>query len=65
MPTESIPDTSFHERRRTRLMKDPKFRAAYERATQEIEQTDRVIRALDELRIDLGVSKAELARRIN
>jgi len=65
MPTETIPDTSFHERRRARLMKDPEFRAAYERATREIEQTDRVIRVLDELRVDLGVSRAELARRIN
>lgn len=58
-------DTSLHERRRTRRMQDPKFRDAYERSLREIEQTDGVIRALDKLRADLGISKAELARRID
>jgi ribosome-binding protein aMBF1 (putative translation factor) len=58
-------DTSFHERRRAKRMRDPEYRKAYERATREIDQTDRVIRELDSLRIDLGVSKAELARRID
>lgn len=65
MPSETIIDTSLHERRRARLMQDPEFGSAYERATREIKQTDQVIRALDELRVDLGMSKAELARRIN
>jgi ribosome-binding protein aMBF1 (putative translation factor) len=60
-----MPGVSLHERRRTRRMEDPEYRAAYERAAREIAQTDAVIRALDALRIDLGVSKAELARRIN
>jgi transcriptional regulator with XRE-family HTH domain len=46
-------------------MRDPDYREAYERATREIEQTDQVIRALDALRVDLGMSKAELARRID
>ena len=46
-------------------MADPEFRAVYERSSREIEQTDRVIRALDELRLDAGMSKAELARRID
>jgi hypothetical protein len=58
-------DTSLHERRRARRTEDPEFRAAYERAAREIEQTDEVIRALDALRVDLGISKAELARRID
>jgi ribosome-binding protein aMBF1 (putative translation factor) len=58
-------DTSLHERRRERRMEDPEFRAAYQRAAREIEQTDEVIRALDALRVDVGMSKAELARRIN
>lgn len=65
MPSETMLDTSLHERRRARLMEDPEFRTAYERAAREIEQTDQVLRALDELRVDLGMSKAELARRIN
>jgi transcriptional regulator with XRE-family HTH domain len=38
---------------------------AYDQAAREIAQTDAVIRALDALRLDLGVSKAELARRVN
>lgn len=43
----------------------PEYRAAYEQAAREIAQTDAVIRALDALRIDLAISKAELARRVN
>lgn len=58
-------DVSLHERRRARRMEDPEYRAAYEQAAREIAQTDAVIRALDALRIELGVSKAELARRAN
>jgi ribosome-binding protein aMBF1 (putative translation factor) len=65
MSRETVLDMSLHERRRAQRMEDPEFRAAYERAAREIEQTDQVIRALDELRVDLGISKAELARRIN
>ena len=60
-----VPDVCVHERRRARRMADPEYRAAYERSAREIAQTDAVIRALDELRIELGVSKAELARRVN
>src|SRR5579875_1711785 len=60
-----MPGVSPREHRRTRRMEDLEYRAAYERAAREIAQTDAVIRALDALRIDLGVSKAELARRIN
>jgi ribosome-binding protein aMBF1 (putative translation factor) len=58
-------DVSLHERRRARRMEDPEFRLAYERAAREIAQTDAVIRDLDSLRVDLGISKAELARRVN
>ncbi len=58
-------DVGLHERRRVRRMQDLEYRAAYERAAGEIAQTDAVIRELDALRIDLGMSKAELARRIN
>lgn len=45
-------------------MVDPEFRAEYERARREIDQVDAVIRRLDELREDAGISKAELARHI-
>lgn len=58
-------DVSLHERRVAHQMENPEFRAAYEQTTREIVQTDEVIRTLDALRINLGVSKAELARRVN
>jgi DNA-binding phage protein len=58
-------DTSLHERRRAERMRDPEFRAAYEQAAGAIAQTDHIIRTLDELRVEMGVSKAELARRID
>lgn len=62
---EAMLDVGLHERRRARRMQDPQYRAAYERAAREVAQTDAVIRELDTLRVDLGMSKAELARRVN
>lgn len=58
-------DTSLHDRRRAERLRDPEYREAYEQASHEIAQTDQVIRTLDALRVEMGVSKAELARRIN
>jgi ribosome-binding protein aMBF1 (putative translation factor) len=58
-------DVSLHDRRRMQRMQDPEYRQAYERASRELAQTDAVIRELDSLRADLGISKAELARRVN
>lgn len=58
-------DVGLHERRRAERMADPAYREAYERAAREIAQTDAVIRELDELRAGLGMSKAELARRVD
>src|SRR5207302_7845898 len=55
----------LHERRGAQRMRDPEYRQTYERAAREIAQTDQVIRELDMLRLDLGISKAELARRID
>jgi len=46
-------------------MEDPEYRLAYARSAREIAQTDAVINELDSLRVDLGMSKAELARRVN
>jgi ribosome-binding protein aMBF1 (putative translation factor) len=65
MPGKRALDTSLHERRRAERMRDAEYKEAYERTAGEIAQTDEVIRALDALRGDLGMSKAELARRIN
>jgi ribosome-binding protein aMBF1 (putative translation factor) len=58
-------DVTLHERRRAQRMQDPEYRQAYERASRELAQTDALIRELDSLRADLGISKAELARRVN
>ena len=58
-------DTSLHERRRAERMRDPEFRAAYEQAAGAIAQTDHIIRTLDEMPAELGISKAELARQID
>ena len=63
--TSQMPGVGLHERRRERRMQDPQYRAAYERAAREVAQTDAVIRQLNSLRADLGISKAELARRVN
>jgi DNA-binding phage protein len=48
----------FAERARS-----PEFRAAYDDARRKIDQIDRLVRALDERREALGMTKAELARR--
>lgn len=62
--TESL-DTTYHDRRLARrLEKDPEFRAEFERQRREIAQIDAVVRQLDELREEAGMSKAELARAI-
>jgi transcriptional regulator with XRE-family HTH domain len=63
--TSQMLDVGLHEGRRERRMQDPEYRAAYERAAREVAQTDAVIQQLDSLRADLGMSKAELARRVN
>lgn len=57
-------DTTYYARRRHGWLADAEARAEYERARREIEQIDAVIRSLDQLRVDAGMSKAELARRV-
>ncbi len=57
-------DTGYHRRRRESRMQDPEFQREYELARAQIEQVDRVIRQLDALRIQVGLSKADLARLI-
>ncbi|MEO8696414.1 MAG: helix-turn-helix transcriptional regulator [Acidimicrobiales bacterium] len=44
-------------------MKDPAYRAAYDAAKRRIEQVDALVQALDDRREQLGITKAELARR--
>lgn len=56
--------TSFHHRRLEAEMRDPEFRAEYERTRRELAQVNAVMRELDAIRVEAGMSKAELARRI-
>jgi DNA-binding phage protein len=46
-------------------MKDAEFASGYAEARAEIDATDKLVRALDEVRVQKGLSKAELARRIS
>jgi len=57
-------DTSYHKSRLAERMQDPEFRREYEAARKQIDQVDAVVRALDQLRVEAGLPKAELARRI-
>lgn len=56
--------STYFERRLARRMQDPAFQSEYEQASREIEQTMAVLRALDSRREEVGISKAELARKI-
>jgi len=60
----AVLDTSYHARYLGESLQDPGFRHEYEAAQKQIAQVDAVVRALDRLRIETGMSKAELARRI-
>lgn len=58
-------DTSYHDRRLARrLEEDPEFRAEFERSRREIQAIDEIVHALDGLREARGMSKAELARKV-
>lgn len=57
-------DTSFHDRWLSEQLKDPEFRAEYERERREIEIIDAIVTTLDGLRAEHGLSKAALAREI-
>lgn len=58
-------DSTHHDQRLTRrLEEDAEFRAEFERQRRQIAQIDAVVRQLDELREEAGLSKAELARAI-
>jgi DNA-binding phage protein len=46
-------------------MRDPEFARGYRKARREIDAVDRIVRALDEARIDLGMTKAQLAHAIS
>ena len=56
--------TSYHRRQFEAEMDNPEFAAEYKRARTELAQVNAVVRELDALREEAGISKAELARRI-
>jgi DNA-binding phage protein len=58
-------DTSFYDRRRAELMKDAEFKAEYERQSRVIAAIDDIVNRLDALRVEHGLSKAQLARAID
>jgi DNA-binding phage protein len=51
------------ERYLERRLENPEYRKAYEAARRQIDQVDSVVRALDERREALNLTKADLARR--
>jgi DNA-binding phage protein len=60
----AAPKTGFDKYLEQKLA-DPAFRAEYEKARAEITATDAIIRALEDARARSGLSKAELARRVD
>ena len=62
---KSAQATDYHDRRLARRLEDPAFRAEYERQRREIDSVDTIVRMLDELREQHGLSKADLARAID
>ncbi len=56
---------SHHDRRLARRMEDPEFRREFERAVAETKAVDAIVNALDELRAEHGITKADLAREID
>lgn len=53
-----------YERYLAEQLADPEFRAEFERERREIETIDAIVNALDGLRDQRGLTKAELARQI-
>ena len=56
--------TSYHDRLLAARLKDPESGLSMKRASAEIAQIDAVLRTLDHLREEAGMSKAEIARQI-
>jgi DNA-binding phage protein len=57
-------DAAFHERFLAEQLANPEFRATFERERRQIETVDALVAALDGLREEHGMTKAELARQI-
>lgn len=57
-------DTGHHRRRVDERLEDLEFRAEYERTRRELAQVNAIMQSLDDLRVNAGLSKADLAREI-
>ncbi len=57
-------DTTYHRRKTAQRLENPEFKAEYERTRRELAQVNAIMERLDELRVEAGFSKAELAREI-
>jgi len=56
--------TSAYEEYRNRRLADLEFRSHYERHRREIDAVDRVVAAIEARRVELGLTKADLARLV-
>jgi len=56
--------TSAYEQYRARRLADPEFRSHYERHRREIDAVDRIVTAIEARRVELGLTKADLARLV-
>jgi DNA-binding XRE family transcriptional regulator len=63
--TDTSPASSYHDRRLADRLRDPEFRAEFEKASREIKAIDAIVNELDGLREAHGMTKAELAREID
>ena len=64
MAEHTLQDTTLHDRWLAEQLSDPDFRAENERERRELAVIDEIVNALDQLRAEYGMSKAELAREI-
>ena len=55
---------SAYEEYRNRRLADPEFRSHYEHHRREIDAVDRVVAAIEARRVELGLTKADVARLI-
>src|SRR4051794_13719138 len=62
---QTVQDTSYHDRRLARRLKDPAFREEFERQQRQIAVIDAIVNELDALREQHGMTKADLARAID
>ena len=56
-------DTSYFDKRLARRRRNPSYNAEYERVRSQIARVDSLVRSLDKLREQEGLTKAALARR--